>query len=239
MKGLIALVGGDEFRRGCEAMDAVILEATGARRPRVSIVPTAAAAQNPAKAASNGVSYFSALGADASVVMALGPADSADPDLMAPLEHADVVYLAGGDPAHLLNTLRDSLLLDALHGALARGAVVAGSSAGAMVLGSRMRYRGWREALGVVDRVTVLPHHERADPVAVAAELAGEAPPGQTVPGHRRDERLLQRRRRLEGAGARLGHRVRGRRVAQVRRRRAAAHRRLNPRPPSRLVPVV
>ena len=112
----IALVGGDEFRRGCEAMDTTILEATGARRPRVSVVPTAAAAQNPAKAASNGVSYFSSLGADASAVMALGPADAADPGLIAPLAQADVVYLTGGDPAHLLRTLRGSLLLDALRG---------------------------------------------------------------------------------------------------------------------------
>ena len=178
----IALVGGDEFRRGCEAMDAAILEATGARRPRVSVVPTAAAAQNPAKAASNGVSYFSSLGADASAVMALGPDDAADAGLIAPLEQADLVYLAGGDPAHLLETLRGSLLLDALRDALARGAVVAGSSAGAMVLGSRMRYRGWVDALGVVDRVTVLPHHERANPETVAAELADEAP-GQVVLG--------------------------------------------------------
>ena len=183
MQGKIALVGGDEFRRGCEAMDAAILDATGNRKPKVSIVPTAAAAQNPAKAASNGVRYFSALGADASAVMALGPADAANPELLAPLEHADVVYLAGGDPAHLLNTLRRSPLLDALRRALARGAVVAGSSAGAMVLGSRMRYRGWTDALGVVDRVTVLPHHERADPEAIAAEMAEEAPPGQTVLG--------------------------------------------------------
>ena len=179
----IALVGGDEFRRGCEAMDAAILEATGVRRPRVSVVPTAAAAQNPAMAASNGVSYFSSLGADASAAMALGPADAADPGLIAPLAQADVVYLTGGDPAHLLRTLRGSLLLSALRDALARGAVVAGSSAGAMVLGSRMRYRGWIDALGVVGRVTVLPHHERADPEAVAAELAEEAPPEQVVLG--------------------------------------------------------
>ena len=179
----IALVGGDEFRRGCEMMDAAILEATGARRPRVSIVPTAAAAQNPAKASSNGVSWFAALGADASAVMALGTADAADGDLLAPLEQADVVYLTGGHPAHLLDTLRGSLLLAAIQDALARGAVVAGSSAGAMVLGSRMRYRGWSDALGVVKGVTVLPHHERADPDVVAAELADEAPPGQTVLG--------------------------------------------------------
>ena len=181
--GRIALVGGDEFRRGCEEMDAVILASTGADRPRVSIVPTAAAAQNPAKAASNGVFYFSALGAEASAVMVLGPADAADLDLIEPLELADVVYLTGGDPSHLLETLRGSPLLDAIRAALARGAVVAGSSAGAMVLGPRMRFRGWTDALGVVDGVTILPHHERADPESVAAELERQAPPGAVILG--------------------------------------------------------
>ena len=225
----IALVGGDEFRPGCEAMDAAILEATGASRPRVSVVPTAAAAQNPAKAASNGVSYFSSLGADASAVMALGPDDAANPSLIAPLEQADLVYLAGGDPAHLLETLRGSLLLAALRDALARGAVVTGSSAGAMVLGSRMRYRGWVDALGVVDRVTVLPHHERANPDDRRRGAGRRSAAGAGGPRHRRHDRLLRRRERLEGAGPRLGHRVRGRRVARVRRRRIGPHHRLTP----------
>ncbi len=179
--GRIALVGGDEFRRGCEGMDAAILKSTGVDRPRVSIVPTAA--QNPAKAASNGVSHFSALGAEASAVMVLGPADAADADLIAPLDEADVIYLAGGDPSHLLETLQGSVLLDRLRAALARGAVVAGSSAGAMVMGSRMRFRSWTDALGIVDGVAVLPHHERAAPDRVAAELTGQAPPRQILLG--------------------------------------------------------
>ena len=50
MSGRLALAGGDEFRSGCESMDAAILAATGRPRPVVLIVPTAAAFENPARA---------------------------------------------------------------------------------------------------------------------------------------------------------------------------------------------
>ena len=47
MSGKLALIGGDEFRRGCEAMDEAILKETGKSSPVVLIVPTAAAFENP------------------------------------------------------------------------------------------------------------------------------------------------------------------------------------------------
>ena len=179
----IALVGGDEFRPGCLEMDRAILASTGSERPRVAIVPTAAAAQGPDKAASNGVAHFSALGADAYPLMVLGPAQANNEEFLTPLHSSDVVYLTGGDPTHLLDTLRGSRLLDILLGTPDRGAVLAGSSAGAMVLGSWMRFRRWADALGVVANVAVLPHHEGSDSDRVAAELERDGPPGALVLG--------------------------------------------------------
>ena len=183
MAGPIALVGGDEFRDGCEPMDREILAAAGAVRPRVLIVPTAAAQQNPAKAAANGTAYFEGLGAEADALMVLDSEDADDDGLASRIGWADVIYLTGGDPAHLLDVLRGSRLLDAIRAAVAGGAVLAGSSAGAMVLGSWMRYGGVRPALGLLDGLAVLPHHERSSPDVVAAELADSAYPGGTVLG--------------------------------------------------------
>ena len=105
MARLIALVGGNEFRPGCERGDRAVLAATGAERPRVVILPTAAAHYNPSKAASNGVRYFSDLGAEASPLMVLGKEEAGDEALLAPVDTADVIYLSGGDPGHLLETL--------------------------------------------------------------------------------------------------------------------------------------
>jgi cyanophycinase len=174
----IALIGGDEFRSGCEELDRAVLASVGAERPRLLVLPTAAAHEGPAKAASNGVRYFSELGADAAPLMVLDRSDAEDEALAAEVQSADVVYLTGGNPAHLLDTLRGSLLLRRLTDARERGAVLAGSSAGAMVLGAWMRFRGWREALGVAGGIATLPHHERAHPERVAEELAADAPPG-------------------------------------------------------------
>jgi cyanophycinase len=183
MAGQIALAGGDEFRAGCEVMDGALLEAAGVKRPRVVIVPTAAAKHNPSKAAANGVSYFSSLGAEASPLMVLGPETASDEGLISQLDVADVVYLTGGDPDYLLDTLRDSLFLSRLLRALARGAIVAGSSAGAMVLGSWMSFGGGMDALGVLPEVAVLPHHERSDPGEVAKRVHESAPAGTEVLG--------------------------------------------------------
>ena len=183
MSGAIALVGGDEFRQGCEDMDRAVLEASGASTPSLLVLPTAAARENAALAAANGVRHFAALGANAEALMVLDSDHANDAGLLAPLESADVVYLTGGNPAHLLDVLSGSLLLDKLLDAHRGGAVLAGSSAGAMVLGEWMRFRGWRRALNVVPGLAVLPHHERADPEAVAAELADSAPPGVSVLG--------------------------------------------------------
>ena len=183
MAGPIALVGGDEFRAGCEPMDREILAAARASRPRVLILPTAAADQNPAKAAANGVAYFARLGALAESLMVLDSEDADDDRLVSRVHWADVLYLTGGDPSHLLDVLSGSRLLDAIKASVVGGAVLAGSSAGAMVLGSWMRYRGVRPALGLLDGLAVLPHHEHSSPDTVAAELAEAPHPGGSVLG--------------------------------------------------------
>ena len=182
MAGSVALVGGDEFRAGCEDMDRAILSVAGTKNPIVLLVPTAAN-ENPARAASNGVDYFSRLGASASSLMVLDDRHSNDEELLASVDAADVIYYTGGSPSHLLATLAGSLLLDKTKRALDRGAVVAGSSAGAMVMGSWMRFRDWTESLGIVPGVATLPHHEGSEPDVIAAELANSAPSDLDVLG--------------------------------------------------------
>jgi len=110
MPGTIALVGGDEFRAGCEEMDRIIMRASGKDPAGVIIIPTAAVT-GPDKAANDGVTHFAALGAAASRLMVLDSAQANDPDFVAPVKNADVVYFTGGNPEHLLTTLRDSALL--------------------------------------------------------------------------------------------------------------------------------
>ena len=177
-KRRILLVGGDEFRPAYAAMDAGILALTGQTQPRVAIIPTAAALENPARAADNGVRHFARLGADAYGINIIQPSDARDPALVSQIAGAAVIYFTGGSPEHLLSVLAGSPLLDAVREANAAGAVWCGSSAGAMVLGQRMRRPsasgGGANALSIIPGIMVLPHHERSDPAAVAAQLAME-----------------------------------------------------------------
>lgn len=185
MAGQIALVGGDEFRAGCEEMDRAVLRASGREPARVLVIPTAAVT-GPQKAANDGATHFAALGAQAEKLMVLDHAQANDAAFIRPAADADVVYFTGGSPAHLLETLRDSALLRLLQSRREQGMVWAGSSAGAMVLGAMMRTPGageWVAALGLAPGLAVLPHHERRNPDETLAELAQSAPPGLTYLG--------------------------------------------------------
>jgi cyanophycinase len=185
MAGQIGLAGGEEFRAGCEEMDREIMLASGQSPARVIIVPTAQLT-GPAKAANDGTTHFGGLGGDSSALMVLNRDDAHDPNLVEAVAGAGVIYFTGGSPDHLLSTLQDSPLLEAVLQAHAGGAVVAGSSAGAMVMGSLMRRPssgGWVDALGVVPSVGVLPHHERRDPEETWRDLKDSAPSGLTILG--------------------------------------------------------
>jgi cyanophycinase len=189
MAGDFGLVGGEEFRSGCEEMDIAIMKASGQNPARVLIIPTAAVT-GPAKAANDGVTHFAKLGGDSSLLMVLDRSQSDDPSFAQLGPQADlvpgVVYFTGGNPDHLLTTLRDSQLLRNIMDAVAEGSVLAGSSAGAMVMGSLMRRPrsgGWIEGLGIVPGVAVLPHHERSDPKETSRQLQTQVPADITVLG--------------------------------------------------------
>jgi cyanophycinase len=157
--GTIVLMGGSEFRPNCVAMDRSILGRMAGQPPRVVIVPTANR-EAPSAAAKNGVAYFEALGVEATAAMVIARADAGDPQLASLFRPTDLVYLTGGDPWHLLQTLRGSRVWAAIVQAWSAGAIIAGSSAGAMVLGERMWWNGgWTDALGLAPGVAVLPHY--------------------------------------------------------------------------------
>ena len=183
MVGQIALVGGDEFRTGCQSMDRLILQSTGTCHPKVLIVPTAAAEQNPYKAASKGKSYFNNLGAETGTLLVLDREKAGDPTFISRIGEADLIYFTGGDPELLLNVLTGSKLFEAVKHAIAGGTILAGSSAGAMVLGSWMNYQGWKIGLGLLENIAIFPHHEKSDPRKVSAQLAESLPRGGTALG--------------------------------------------------------
>ncbi len=160
MAGTLALVGGAEWRDGCD-FDRDLLELSGT--DEVVVLPTAAAYEHPERTIEWASRWFGDLGARVRSVPVLTRADAVDATHVDPLAEARFVYLAGGSPMHLRSVLKDSPVWDALLAAWQGGAVLAGSSAGAMVLCDPMvdpRGGALTLGLGLVEQLAVIPHHD-------------------------------------------------------------------------------
>lgn len=158
MSGPLALVGGREWGEGC-TFDAELLEASG--RAEVLVLPTAAAYEHPERAVESAQRWFATMDAQVRGLMVLRRADAEHPDNVAAVRSARFVYLGGGSPLHLRSVLKDSPLWEALLHAWDEGAVLAASSAGAMVLCDPMvdpRGGAFTLGLGLVNGLTVIPH---------------------------------------------------------------------------------
>jgi cyanophycinase-like exopeptidase len=87
-----------------------------------------------------------------------------DPGLADGLARADLIYLPGGDSDLLPGLMPDSLAWRSILAAHARGAVIAGASAGAMALAPRTwTPHGWLDGLGLVHGLVVVPHYNGFD----------------------------------------------------------------------------
>ena len=194
MPGPVALVGAGEFLPAMAGFDAGLLEATGRSRPRVAILPTASYPDGEevfTRWASMGVTHFGALGAEVEPVLVRDRAGADDPAAAQAIGEADVIYLSGGKPGYLMSVLAGSAVGGAIAAANERGAVVAGCSAGAMVLAGQLfdfRFRlvpwplRWRSGLGFVAGASVVPHYD-AWPEPLSALIVLQAPRGSVVLG--------------------------------------------------------
>ena len=179
----IFLVGGDEFSEKCVPMDTWALTRTKSSKPVVAIVPTAAADESPNRAAKNGSTHFQKLGAETIETMILNRKDAHDQSRLSELNQANLIYFTGGNPQHLLDTIRDTPTEITLKKALVKGTILAGSSAGAMIMGSLMRYRRWIDSLGICENLAILPHHEKSSPEVVIKDCSSELGKGLRIIG--------------------------------------------------------
>jgi len=164
MMGYILLEGGAEFGGEMAKPDLRALRLAGGFDARVSIIPTAAAPDNNDRhAGNNGKKWFRDLGATSVEVLPLVDKRSAkDPVIVSALKRSQIIYMLGGFPGFLGETLSESPAWHAMLVAYEAGAIIAGSSAGAMVLGqsyfdpSTGKIIG---GLGLVAGACIVPHH--------------------------------------------------------------------------------
>ena len=120
--------------------------------------------------------------------------DSANnPEFAEKIKGAGLIYLSGGDPTYLAETLRDSLVWNAIVNEWQNGASLAGCSAGAMALTTwvpKMRIKIGKnnedvKGLGLLPNIRVIPHFDRMlgwIPDIITRYLLN-TPPGVTLVG--------------------------------------------------------
>jgi len=165
MNGYILLEGGAEFGGRMAEPDLRAIELAGGLEAPVRIIPTAAAPDhNDQRAGQNGVRWFQSLGAKDVKAVPLVDRASADSDLItAELRRARLIYMLGGFPGYLGKILSGSLSWQATQESFQEGAVIAGSSAGAMVLCQSFfspETGEVIEGLNLVPKACVIPHHD-------------------------------------------------------------------------------
>jgi cyanophycinase-like exopeptidase len=164
--GPVALVGSGEF---LEVMVPVDAELLAGRPQRAVFLPTASAEEGPERVrywTDLATAHYVSMGVEPVPLEVLDREDADSPELASQVAGAGLVYLSGGNPGYLANTLAGTAVWQAILQAWRSGAALAGCSAGACAL-SRLaddfrrpgRYSG--EGLAVVPQLVVLPHFDR------------------------------------------------------------------------------
>lgn len=162
--GLILLEGGAEFGGQMSEPDLRAIQLAGGFAAAVAILPTAAAPDNNhERAGLNGVRWFKSLGASqVDSLPVIDKLSAENPTLATHLRTARLIYLLGGFPRYLSETLQGSLVWHAALEAYQEGAVIGGSSAGAMVLCEHYYDPHGDQilpGLNLLSNTCILPHH--------------------------------------------------------------------------------
>jgi len=177
------------------------------RPPRYVQLPTAAAPegeQSLRRWLDLGAAQAERLGVEQVPVVVRDRSEADSADLAALIEGAGLIYLSGGSPTYLAQTLRGTAVWAAILAAWRAGSALAGCSAGAIALtgwvpSMRALHREPDPGLGLLPSLRVLPHFDKM--LGWVPDLLTRAlmrpPAGTTVVGIDEDTALVD----LAGAG--------------------------------------
>jgi cyanophycinase len=202
--GPLALVGSGEYLPVMTDVEGLLLSG---RPPRYVQLPTAAAPegqQSLRRWLDLGAAQAQRLGVEQVPVVVRDRTEADSADLAALIDGAGLIYLSGGSPTFLAQTLRGTAVWDAILTAWKSGSALAGCSAGAIALtgwvpSMRALHREPDPGLGLLPSLRVLPHFDKM--LGWVPDLLTRAlmhpPNGTTVLGIDEDTALVD----LTGAG--------------------------------------
>jgi cyanophycinase len=160
---MLVLVGSGEYLAPIEPMDRTLISRLNAPA-KVVCLPTAAGNEGPHSIkywSDLGVNHFTKLGASAIALPVIDRASASNEIYAQQICDANFVYLSGGKPDYLYKTLKDTIVWSAILSVLGNGGVVAGCSAGAMIMGEQFPgFPSSSPAFGLVPGIAVIPHFD-------------------------------------------------------------------------------
>ena len=171
MNGSLALVGSGEYLPAMAEFEKSLLE-DGIKNGKENIyiqIPTAAAQESSAR-----LEYWRDLGQKQAQAIGAKPLflpiytrdDAQNMSFVNQISNGALIYMSGGDPHYLANTLIDTQIWQAIVKNWQSGGSLAGCSAGAMVLSSQIpNFRLSRAeptaGLNLIQNIRVIPHFNR------------------------------------------------------------------------------
>lgn len=139
-RGMLLPIGGAEEKSVEGPIIQRFVEEAGGQRARIAIVPTASSLP---EAGENYRDLFGKMGVDSVEVVRVERREEANAQpALEPLQSATGIYIGGGAQAKLVTMLAGTLVMDCIRERHAAGAIVAGTSAGASIIGSHMMSGG-------------------------------------------------------------------------------------------------
>jgi cyanophycinase len=163
--GHILLEGGAELGGRMAEPDRRAMALAGGMTANISIIPAAAAPDNNhQRAGKRAAIWFRKLGArHVTVVPLIDKTSACETPVADVLRNSSLIFILGGFPVFLAETLHGSSSWKAVLKSMDQGGVLAGSSAGAMVL-CQYYYDPFNKAiksgLNLIHNAIVVPHHD-------------------------------------------------------------------------------
>lgn len=160
---MLALVGSGEYLPGMDTVDQELLRRL--KEPaRVVCLPTAAGTEGDEVITSwsqKGVAHFTRLGVDVEAVPVVDRTTAQNQALADRIASANFVYLSGGKPTYLHQSLQDTPVWSAILAVHQSGGIVAGCSAGAMIMGAKiMGFPLMNEGFALLPNSLIVPHFD-------------------------------------------------------------------------------
>ena len=167
---MLCLVGSGEYLPAIDPVDRFLFDQLE-QEPRVICLPTAAGTEGRNRVQywmDLGETHYKKLGVHVKSLPVVDSDSANSAEFAELIEQANFIFLSGGRPDYLRNVLAGSLVWQAAIKVHQRGGILAGCSAGAMIMGKGFPgWPRWQKGFGLLDDAVIVPHFDELPPLFI------------------------------------------------------------------------